>query len=218
MKTLHLTSPIAAVLAVVPQPAFAAEPLPPSAAAVQQEVADFSRRWSALEAEVGSRRARRLQHARFELQRVAGDPGRTLADDQPRAHREIRGTLRSCALKLLREDAERATRIGQALDTALAQRAARRDALRAVDGGPWHLRVSPRLGLGSSTYLGLKLRLRHREVPALERFSFAVTQRFDRDALSVTMAYQDRDRAIFLDHLSAADGDRQLSLTVRWYR
>lgn len=188
---------------------------PPMAVALNAELATHSRDWRRLERQIGARRSEALRVVRFEAHRHDLLEGRRLSDDPIVAERTA-DVLRSSAGKLLRRRLEDTA----LLDTLFDRLENRREASRAAwtegdDDRRWRLRASPRFGLGHSSYLGVKLRVRNRENPTWSRFSLSARQYLGEDDLKLRLGWEAGERAVFVEHLHDALGDHTTAFTVR---
>lgn len=188
---------------------------PASALALNAELAAHSRDWHQLEQKLGARRSEALRLARFEAHRHDVLEGRAITDDPFVAERTA-DALRSSAGKMLRRRLEDTALFDTVFDRLEARREASRAAWNEDDGDRlWRLRASPRFGLGRSSYLGVKLRIRNHERPAWSRFSLSARQYLGEDDLKLRLGWAAGDRAVFVEHLHEATGDHTTAFTVR---
>jgi hypothetical protein len=164
------------------------------------------RQRTALREALGYDRWRRLGDARFQLQlrQVQGYNEHRDLRDLPIIYEQVEDSLRSNFGKLARDYLEERLGIDEMLDR---KRDRLRNRWRAEDGDgdsevreerSSGLRISPRLSLGSSSYLGAKFQLR--SSPLLRRFGLRVSHAFDSDEMSLKLTYDKGPQRFLLEH------------------
>ncbi|MDA8019058.1 MAG: hypothetical protein MPN21_16575 [Thermoanaerobaculia bacterium] len=176
----------------------------------------------AMERLLGKGRVRRLDEARFQLHLAADDWDLRDLNDDPYHYERTKDAVLSSYLKIQREVLEEAFRVEERFDAWL-DRVSRRDpaprrGLRETYRGvrSFRLRISPRVGLGSSDYLGVKLRMPYTGFPTLDRLSLRVRHEFDEDRSSFLVKYDSDDLFLQLEIEPdlELEGD-QVSLSLR---
>ena len=144
------------------------------------------RQRSALRDALGYDRWRRLGDARFQLQlrHLQGYSEHRDLRDLPMIYEQVEDSLRSNFGKLARDYLEERLGVDDMIDR---KRDRLRSRFRGGEGGDDEqrsggLRISPRLSLGSSSYLGAKFQLR--SSPMLSRFGLRVSHAFDSDEMA----------------------------------
>jgi hypothetical protein len=145
-----------------------------------------------------------LEFVRFNLQaQFLSDPEHDPFYDRTRE------TVRGSYLKVYKEILRRQYPLDELIEDAWANRASARIGDRAVgddDGGksPWRVRVSPRVAIGSSGYLGTRLSLPNAGNRWLERMALNMRHGVFEDEWAVGVRYSERGRFLQLERV---DGD-----------
>ena len=162
---------------------------------VQRGLDGFLDRFNEQHEMIGERRRQELQVALFHLQRE--EFGLRLRDD-PVALEETADIVRSCVFKILREEIESTL----PFELALGRLEKHRDRLTPNVGrgdSLLRLRISPRFGVGSDSYVGAKLQLRGGEGP-LNRFSLHLRQSVKHSRNALGLEYADGPWDVRLQH------------------
>ena len=175
----------------------------------------------AMERILGKGRVQRLDEARFQLHLASDDWDLRDLNDDEYSYERTKDTVLSTYLKLQREILEDAFQIEQRLD-AWVDRKLDRDRGERYDvrtrGRSFKMRVSPRLSVGSSDYLGVKLRMPYTGNRLFDHLSFRVRHHFDEDRTSFIFKY-DADKvyvAMEIEPEMEFVGD-QYGLSLRLY-
>jgi hypothetical protein len=161
--------------------------------------ADLRQR-SALREVLGYDRWRRLGDARFQLQlrQLQGYSEHRDLRDLPIIYEQVEDSLSSNFRKLARDYVEQ--RLG--LDEMIERKRERLRSRLHGDGDGEEsssgLRISPRLSLGSNSYLGAKFQLR--SSPFLRRFGLRVSHSFDSDEMALKLMYEKGEQRFFVEH------------------
>jgi hypothetical protein len=128
---------------------------------------------------------------------------------------ESRSQVRGSYLKLYR-DMLREDFIDDWIEDSFAARHHGRDGAKSQDGDEtsWHVRVVPRLSLGSHGFVGAKLSLPEVGVKSLDHMSLGVRRGFAADEWGVSLRYSDGPRFLQLERLDGGHDGRRYAATL----
>lgn len=192
-----LSSPPASPLFHIPQ----WRPVSPSQD-IRQALAQqrFERR--AMQAILGHGRWRDLEAARFDLQLHSLEFTQRLWED-PHKQAKVEDAFLSSFLKIVREGVDQRLGLEEKLDRRLDRwraRARERFGFDGVDSDSLGIDVSPRFDVGGDGKIGMKLRATGLSSAIGQRTSLRLHQSLRRDDFGVKLAYQDRDRNVYLEY------------------
>ena len=183
------------------------------------ELAAETQEWRHMRALMGPGDLRRLDAAyvRFNLMsQFTTDPERDPFYDRTRE------TVRAGYMKMYREILERQYEIDDLLDSVRAARAARRMDDGGGGGGeargessPWHLKVAPRVAIGSNGYLGVRLSLPNTGIARLDHLQLSMRHGVFEPEWAVGLRYAHGPRFLQLERVAGDEtsGERY-TLTV----
>jgi hypothetical protein len=168
------------------------------------ELVAEAQEWRHMRALMGPGDLRRLDAAyvRFNLMsQFTTDPERDPFYDRTRE------TVRSGYMKMYREILERQYEIDDLLDSVRTARAARRmddgrgGGEAGVEGSPWHLKVSPRVAVGSNGYLGVRLALPNTGIARLDHLQLSMRHGVFEPEWAVGLRYAHGPRFLQLERV-----------------
>jgi hypothetical protein len=161
------------------------------------------RQRTALRQALGYDRWRRLADARFQLQlrETQGYNEQRDLRDLPIIYEQVEDSLRSNFGKLARDYVEERLGFDDMLDRGRDRLRSRlwgddRDAEGETRSS--RLRVSPRVALGDSSYIGAKFQIR--SSPMLRRFGLRVSHAFESDEMALKVTYENGPQRFLLEH------------------
>ena len=174
------------------------ERLPEAPAVLDLE--EEARSWSRIEGIVGSGNRRRLAEARLRLEM------QPMFFDDPELdpnHEWVRRAVRDGYAKLYRELLEERFPLDAAFERGVRSRFESRQR-PGGDQPSWRPLISPRLGIGSNSYVGLRLRFPSTGLRGLEHVTLQMRQGLSDGEAAIGLRYSDGPRYF---QIEAVDGD-----------
>lgn len=173
------------------------------AVSMSRDWRDDLRERSAVQGVLGNDRWRRLGDARFQLQlrELQGYNDQQDLRDLPMVYEQVEDSLRSNFGKLARDYVEERLGFDDWLDRKRDRLRGRSDDSEDEDGDGERrssgIRVSPRVSLGSNSYLGAKLQLR--SSPLLSRFGLRMSHAIDGSDMGLKLTYDKGPQRFLLE-------------------